>query len=295
MFANRNLLVIVIAAILGIAAVIIANSYLSGVETRQDQAAEQGRLVQIAVARTPMEYGTRLTSENIRMVSWPATSLPAGAFQSLKGLYGQGEPRVALRPIEVGEPILPGKITGPGGRATISALIDPAMRAVAVRINDVAGVAGFVLPGDSVDVLITRQPKLEGESGETEQITDILMQNVRVIAIDQSPSENSTEPRVGKTVTLLVDQPGAQNWHWPDKLVHCRWRCAMPPIRTILRHRLSVPAIWVRAITATAIFLAAGQVPSRPIRSLIPRKHLRQHRVRPQQLLPPDQGDPPIA
>ena len=210
MFANRNLLVIVIAAILGIAAVIIANSYLSGVETRQDQAAEEGRLVQIAVARVPLEYGTQITAENIRMVSWPATSLPAGAFQSLRGLYGQGEPRVALRPIEVGEPILPGKITGPGGRASISALIDPAMRAVAVRINDVAGVAGFVLPGDSVDVLITRQPKLEGESGETEQITDILMQNVRVIAIDQSPSEKSTEPKVGKTVTLAVDQQGAQ-------------------------------------------------------------------------------------
>ena len=210
MFANRNLLVIVIAAILGIAAVIIANGYLSGVETQQDQAAEQGRLVQIAVARVPMEYGTQLTSENIRMVSWPATSLPAGAFQSLKGLYGQGEPRVALRPIEAGEPILPGKITGPGGRASISALLDPAMRAVAVRINDVAGVAGFVLPGDSVDVLITRQPKLDGENGSADQITDILLQNVRVIAIDQSPSEKSTEPVVGKTVTLAVDQQGAQ-------------------------------------------------------------------------------------
>ena len=86
MFANRNLLVIVIAAIIGIVAVIVANSYLSGVETRQDQAAEQGRLVQIAVARVPMEYGTQLTAENIRMVSWPSTSLPAGAFQSLKGL-----------------------------------------------------------------------------------------------------------------------------------------------------------------------------------------------------------------
>ena len=210
MFANRNLLIIFIAAILGIAAVIIANSYLSGVETRQDKAAEEGRLVQIAVARVPMEYGTQITAENIRMVSWPATSMPAGAFQSLKGLYGQGEPRVALRPIEAGEPILPGKITGPGGRASISALLDPDMRAVAVRINDVAGVAGFVLPGDSVDVLITRQPKLEGESGETEQITDILMQNVRVIAIDQSPSEKNTDPVVGKTVTLAVDQQGAQ-------------------------------------------------------------------------------------
>ncbi len=210
MFANRNLLVVVIAAIIGIIAVIIANSFLSGVEKQQDNAAEEGRLVQIAVARVPMEYGTVLTSENIRMVSWPSTSLPVGAFQSLKGLYGQAKPRVALRPIEAGEPILPGKITGFGGRASLSELIETDMRAVAVRINDVAGVAGFVLPGDRVDVLVTREPKLDGEVGEAEQITDIILQNIRVVAVDQKPSEKSTEPVVAKTVTLSVDQQGAQ-------------------------------------------------------------------------------------
>lgn len=208
MTGNRNWIVIAIAAILGIVVVILANSYLSGVEQRQEKAAEENRLVQVAVARVPMAYGTSLTAENIRMVSWPATSVPAGAFQSTSSLLG-AETRVVLRPIEAGEPILPGKITGPGGRASLSALIDPDLRAVAVRINDVAGVGGFVLPGDSVDVLLTRTPKTETE-GQIDPITDVILQNVRIVAIDQAADENNNQPTVGKTATLLVDQQGAQ-------------------------------------------------------------------------------------
>jgi pilus assembly protein CpaB len=209
MLGNRNLLIVAIAALIGIVAVILANSYLTGVENKEVNAAEEGRLVQIAVARLPLEYGTALTAENIRMVSWPSTSLPAGAFQSLKGLYG-GEARIVLRPIEAGEPILPGKITGFGGRASLSELLETDMRAVAVRISDVAGVAGFVLPGDRVDILLTRTPKLDGEVGEIEPVTDILLQNVGVLAIDQIPNQKQTDPLVGKTATLAVDQQSAQ-------------------------------------------------------------------------------------
>ena len=209
MLANRNLMIVAIAALIGIFAVILANGYLSGVEKQDVTAAEQGRLVQIAVARVPLEYGASLTAENVRMVSWPSTSLPAGAFQSPKGLYG-GEARIVLRPIEAGEPILPGKITGFGGRASLSELLETDMRAVAVRINDVAGGAGFVLPGDRVDILLTRTPKLDGEIGEIDPVTDILLQNVAVLAIDQSPNEKNTQPVVGKTATLSVDQQSAQ-------------------------------------------------------------------------------------
>ena len=208
MQGNRNWVILAVAAVLGIVAVILANSFLSGVEDKQQRAAEENRLVQIAVARVPMAYGTALTAENIRLVSWPASSVPQGAFNST-GVLLNGEARVVLRPIEAGEPILPGKITGPGGRASISALIEEDMRAVAVRINDVAGVAGFVLPGDSVDILLTRTPRLES-AGQVDPITDILLQNVRVIAIDQGADEKNNQPNVGKTATLLVDQQGAQ-------------------------------------------------------------------------------------
>lgn len=209
MTANRNWLIIGIAAFLGIIAVILANSYLSGVERRQEKATEEGRLVQVAVARIPMDYGTALTSENVRMVNWPANSVPAGAFKSTKLLLGQPEPRVVLRPIEAGEPILPGKITGPGGRATLSALLDPNTRAVTVAVSAVSGVAGFVMPGDVVDVLFTRTPKADVE-GSIDQITDILMQNVRVLAIDQIASDKASKPQTSRTMTFAVDQQGAQ-------------------------------------------------------------------------------------
>lgn len=206
--ANRNWIIIAIAAIIGIVAVILANSYLTGVENQKERSAEENRMVQVAVARVPMAYGTALTAENIRMVAWPATSVPQGAFQSTRALLGP-EQRVVLRAIEAGEPILPGKVTGPGGRASISALIDEDMRAVAVRISDVSGVAGFVLPNDNVDVLLTRTPKTEAE-GQIDPITDVLLQNVRVIAIDQGADDKNNQPVVGKTATLLVDQQGAQ-------------------------------------------------------------------------------------
>jgi pilus assembly protein CpaB len=209
MFQNRNLIVLALAAILGIAAVIIANGYLSGVEEKQVKAAEEGRLVQIAVARVPLDYGVQLTAENTKMVSWPATSLPVGAFRSTKGLF-DGDARIVLRPIEAGEPILPSKVTGFGGKATLAELIDADMRAISVRISDTAGVSGHVFPGDRVDVMVTREPKLDGESGEAEAITDVVLQNVRVAAIDLDVSEKTTKPIIGKTATLIVDQIGAQ-------------------------------------------------------------------------------------
>lgn len=208
MFQNRNILALFIAAILGIAAVIIANSYLSGVEENQQRAAEENRLIQIAVARVPLDYGATLTPENIRMVSWPATSLPAGAFQSAANLVN-GKQRVVLRPLEAGEPILPGKITG--GRASLSELIEADMLAVTVRISDTAGVGGHLLPNDRVDVMVTRLPKLDGEIGEVDLITDVVLQNVRIAAIDLAPSDKKIQgPKVAKTATLIVDQVGAQ-------------------------------------------------------------------------------------
>jgi pilus assembly protein CpaB len=106
------------------------------------------------------------------------------------------------------EPILRSKISGEGGRAAISAVLDPTKRAVAVRLSDVAGVGGFVLPGDVVDVLVTRTPM--NPNGNSQQITDVLLQKVRVIAIDQDASDSTDKPAIGKTATLEVAQVDAQ-------------------------------------------------------------------------------------
>jgi pilus assembly protein CpaB len=203
---GQGLIILGVAILIGLAAVFLANSYLGRVEQQQTTTA-QG-MVKVAVASVPLEFGTPITPDKIRLVDWPAGSLPEGTFSSIPQLLPMNHTRVALRPMAANEPILRSKISGEGGRAAISAVLDPTKRAVAVRVSDVAGVAGFVLPGDVVDVLITRTPMVA--NGNSQQITDVLLQKVRVIAIDQDASDSTDKPAIGKTATLEVAQVDAQ-------------------------------------------------------------------------------------
>lgn len=203
---GQGLIILGVAILIGLAAVFLANSYLGRVEQQQTTTA-QG-MVKVAVASVPLEFGAPITPDKIRLVDWPAGSLPEGTFSSIPQLLPMNHTRVALRPMAANEPILRSKISGEGGRAAISAVLDPTKRAVAVRVGDVAGVAGFVLPGDVVDVLITRTPL--NPNGNSQQITDVLLQKVRVIAIDQDASDSTDKPAVGKTATLEVAQVDAQ-------------------------------------------------------------------------------------
>jgi pilus assembly protein CpaB len=106
--------------------------------------------------------------------------------------------------MEENEPILKAKITGPGQRASLAALIDPGMKAFTVRVNDVNGVAGFVLPGERVDVLLTRN------LDKDDSWADVLLQNVKVLAADQSADERTDKPSVVKAITLEVSTAQAQ-------------------------------------------------------------------------------------
>jgi pilus assembly protein CpaB len=115
-----------------------------------------------------------------------------------------GGRRVVLAAIEANEPVLALKITGAGQRATLSALVKPGMKAVTIRVNDVEGVGGFVLPGDHVDIVLTRQ--LEKGSATTQ----VVLQNTRVLAVDQVADDRAAKATVAKSVTLEVDTVEAQ-------------------------------------------------------------------------------------
>ena len=158
----------------------------------------------IVVAAAPLRFGTELGALELREIPWPQSAVPTGAFTSIRELLDGGMRRTALVAIEENEPILKTKITGPGQRASLSALIDPAMKAFTVRVNDVNGVAGFVLPGERVDVFLTRN--LDGEGSWT----DVLLQNIKVLAVDQSADERADKPAVAKAVTLEVTTAQAQ-------------------------------------------------------------------------------------
>lgn len=161
----------------------------------------------VVVAARPIQLGQALTPDMMRSQAWPADALPEGAFRTVSDLT-TGEARVALRAIEPNEPILASRISGAGGRATLSATIAAGHRAVAIRVNDVVGVAGFVLPGDFVDVLLTRQNG-SGYNNQDMQ-TDLLISNVRVLAVDQTASENRNDPQVARAVTIEVTPEDGQ-------------------------------------------------------------------------------------
>ena len=160
----------------------------------------------VVVAARPIDLGQALTPDMLRLQAWPADALPQGAFTQISELTGQT--RVALRAIEPNEPILASRVSGAGGRATLSATIAAGHRAVAIRVNDVVGVAGFVLPGDYVDVVLTRS---DGANfNNTAMRTDLLISNVRVLAIDQTANESRNDPQVARAVTIEVTPEDGQ-------------------------------------------------------------------------------------
>jgi pilus assembly protein CpaB len=204
MLSRQSLIALGVALVLGLFAVFFANSYLN----RTQQRAYEGGTTKVAVATVPLAYGVDITPDKVHFVDYPNTSIPTGAFTDAAMLMPAGKPaRVALLPIGINEPILANKITGEGQGASIAALLPAGMRAASVRINDVSGVAGFVQPNDSVDVLITRTLQTTGAPA---QVTDVLLQNVRVIAIDQNAKNSDGTPAVARTATLEVNPIDAQ-------------------------------------------------------------------------------------
>jgi pilus assembly protein CpaB len=204
---TSTIVMIGFAVLFGLLAVFIAQAWLnSQAEMRARSLDAQKKPLAtktIVVAAKPLRYGHELAAASLREIPWPEAALPAGASATIGDLLSAGK-RIVLSAIEVNEPVLSVKITGPGQRATLSALVQPGMKAVTIRVNDVDGVGGFVLPGDRVNIALTRQIDKENAS------TQVVLQNVRVLAIDQVADERVANPAVAKSVTLEVDTVGAQ-------------------------------------------------------------------------------------
>ena len=217
--------------------------------TASVSASAQMPLTRIVVADGPLPYGSKILRRDIRLADWPAESVPKGAFTDLNEVAGisaeDADGRVALRSMAPDEPILKSKISGFGARASLSALIAPGQRAATIRVNDINGVAGFVLPGDRVDVLLTRDA---GEAaGRRNPVTDILLQNMKVLGIDQDANAERAQPAVVRAVTLEVTQPQAQKLTLAQNL---------GTLALTLRHADAADAVMPRTVTARDLPLA---------------------------------------
>jgi pilus assembly protein CpaB len=195
------------AVVFGLLAVFLANAWLNNRAAQQmrDLAAQQKTAPPahtLVVASKPLKFGDVITSSSLREIPWPDNAVPQGAFAKIGELTASK--RVVLIPIAVNEPILASNITGPGQRGTLSSLLKDGMKGVTIRVNDVGGVAGFVLPGDHVDVVLTRP------GDKKVSVNDVVLQDVRVLGVDQMADNTADKPAVARAVTLEVDEAGGQ-------------------------------------------------------------------------------------
>ena len=183
-------------------AVILIRIYLGGAAREPEMP-----LTAIVVASHDLDNGAKLEANDIQLVRWPASSVPRGAFDSFDAIFsGAKSPgdRLVLVAMVPGEPVLRTKISGFGARPTLSARVGPGMRAFSIKIDDVSGVAGFILPGDRVDIMLTRTV------GSGSLVADVIMQSVTVLGIDQLSDQRADKPVVGRTATVEVTPQQAE-------------------------------------------------------------------------------------
>jgi pilus assembly protein CpaB len=198
----RGVILIIAALLVGGLAVFLARDWIeSQIPEPVVVTKDKVPLTTVVVARRDLFFGDRLRPSFIEERPWPKGNLPEGSFTKAADVMA-GDP-VVIRQISKNEPILRTKLTGEGGRASLSAKVTQTMRAVSLRISDILGVAGYVLPGDRVDILLTRD--VAGSP-----ITDILLQNVRILGIDQNANEETDGVQPGRTATIEVTPEQAQ-------------------------------------------------------------------------------------
>jgi pilus assembly protein CpaB len=196
----RPFLLLVISALLGLLAIGLVRSFLM----QQPVPVADIVVKKVVVATATLHFGDHLAPLYLHEVEYLPNSVPPGAFASIAELTA-GEPRVVLETIQPGEPVLASKISGNGAKASLSSIIDAEKRAVTIRVDDVSGTAGFITPADRVDVMLTRNAE-----GQAAPHTEILLQNIKVLAIDQVANEHTDKPIVVKAVTLEVSPEEAQ-------------------------------------------------------------------------------------
>ncbi len=156
---------------------------------------------QYVAAAANLDAGQAIKAENLRLVDWPATMPLTGAFVAPQPLIG----RIVLYPLAAGEPILERQLASPGSGTGLTMKIPDGMRAISLRSDEIVGVAGFLLPGTHVDVLVTIRP------ANSDPVTATVLQNAQVLATGQKTEPDPEgKPTTATVVTLLVKPEDAQ-------------------------------------------------------------------------------------
>jgi pilus assembly protein CpaB len=191
----------------------------------------------VIVAANDIQVGAKLQDGDIRMVKVPASVVPPNSFHSRSQIIGRG----VILPIQRGEFILPSKLAAENAGSGLPSLIPPGMRAVSVRVNEVVAVAGFVIPGTRVDVLLTGNPM-----GANEPQTTTVLEDIAVIAAGQRLERNAAgEPQSTPVITLLVSPDDAQKLTLASSQGH---------IQLSLRNPVDTKKVDIASMKATGLY-----------------------------------------
>lgn len=184
---NKTILFVLLSLIFGVAAVFLAQSWLKSNTEANSPQATTGVITMATVA----PLGSILERKHLKLLAMPNSVIPETAIKS----FEEAEGMVVKQNLYAGEILRSERITKKGEGSTLASLISPQMRAVTIRVNDVIGVAGFLLPGNRVDVLnlFKKQGRLQ---------TDVVLANVKILAIDQRASSDENKPKLVRAVTL---------------------------------------------------------------------------------------------
>lgn len=195
MFRKRGLFLLALSLVMGFGAAMAARGWVAA-QAAGDEPTEVATVVAASMA---IPFGTKVEERHLKIIEMPPSSVPPGSFSLKEDVVD----KVTTQPIVGGEILMQARFVEKGDGSTLAALVDKNMRAVTVRVDDVIGVAGFLLPGNRVDVVAARKENRRA-------VTDTILRNIEVLAVDQTASANDNEPVIVRAVTLEVSPEQAE-------------------------------------------------------------------------------------
>lgn len=195
-----TLIALAVAVIFGILAVVLANKWLSTRASRDQLAIkEQVPLAQVVIAAKDLEIGSKLTPDNLVLADWPKANVPKGAFTKVEDVLG----RVTVTKMVAGKPVVAAELAGEGSGVGLVAQIRPGYRAMAIRVDEVIGVGGFILPSTFVDIIAV-------DTSGSRRVADTILERIPVLAVAQETFVEEGKAKLVKTVTMELTPKHAE-------------------------------------------------------------------------------------